>query len=146
MNYKLGLGIVREMVRVKSMPGDGNCLFWALGYFYDISGPRLRSLLVQHMKMHRNIKINGVDFKDWIKWSEDLSYDQYIRNLENGLWGGCIEMALFNAITGSAISVWEIHNKNGNKYLKRISIIEGDEKPHCHIVYMNRNHYGVLVA
>ena len=135
---------ITKMVRIKSMPADGDCLFWALGYFYDISGPRLRQMLINHMKTNRNIKLNGIDFSDWIQWSEEISYDQYIRKLERGMWGGYIEMALFNTITGSAITVWEPYQKNGIKYIKKISSIQGDEKPHCHIVYMNRNHYGVL--
>ncbi len=129
------------------MPADGNCLFWALGYFYDISGPDLRETLVQYMKKNKNknIKINDIPFKDWIVWSDGVTYDEYVRRLEKGMWGGAIEMALFNAITGSAISVWEVQKRGTGKILKRITKFDGDDKPHCHIVYINSNHYGVLV-
>lgn len=133
------------MVRIKSMPPDGDCLFWALGYFYDVSGPELRRMIINYMKKNIDIKINGTLFKDWIQWGEGISYEQYIKRLEKGLWGGGIEMSLFNAITGSAISVWQVQSRHGKRVLKRISKFEGDDKPHCHIVYINSNHYGVLI-
>lgn len=129
------------MVRIKSMPADGSCLFWALGWWYDVPGPRLRSMLIDYIASHPSMKINGVALSDWIRWDSDMSLSQYLAALRKGLWGGATEMAIFSSITGSAVSVWEVTSRNK---LKRITHIDGDEVPHCHLVYLNRNHYGVL--
>lgn len=129
-------------MKIRSMPADGDCLFWALGHYYEERGPTLRRILSKYIRQNgKNIRINDTPFSDWIQWSEGISYKDYADHLRDGLWGGALEMALFNAITGSAISVWEPRDKK----LVRIAHFDGDDKPHCHLVYMGRNHYGVLV-
>ncbi len=130
-------------MKIKSMPADGDCLFWALGHYYDISGPDLRKLISRYIRNHsKRVKISGASFDEWIQWSEGITADQYAERLRNGMWGGAMEMAIFNAITGSSISVWKEVSKNT---LKRITRFDGDDNPHCHLVYMGGNHYGVLI-
>jgi len=128
------------MVRVISMPADGNCLFWALGWWYDTSGPALRNIIINFLSKNPDHTIQGAPFRDWIKWETDMEFNQYIIAMQRGEWGGAVEMAIFNALTKSAVSVWEIRDQR----LNRIAHIDGDDKPHCHIVYLNRNHYGVV--
>ncbi len=129
------------MVRVVSMPADGDCLFWALGWWYDVPGPILRNLLIDYLASHPDHKIQGATFRDWIKWETNMDFRQYITEMRRGAWGGALEMSIFNSVTESSVSVWEVRDKRFNRILH----IEGDDKPHCHIVYMNRNHYGVIV-
>ncbi len=130
------------MVRILSMPADGSCLYWALGWWYDVPGPVLRKLLISHIVAHPRMKIHGVPLSDWIQWESDLTLPQYVSAMKQGEWGGTIEMAIFNELTGSAVTVWE---RRPNGRLRKIDHFEGDDRPHCHIVYLNRNHYGVLV-
>ena len=97
-------------------------------------------MLIQFLSEHPEHLVNGTPFKDWLKWETDLDHKQYIIAMQRGEWGGALEMAIFNAVTKAAISVWAIENNR----LRRITHIDGDDRPHCHIVYMNKNHYGVV--
>ncbi len=128
------------MVRVVSMPADGNCLFWALGWWYDVSGPALRNIIIDFLSQHPHHEVQGAPFRDWIRWETDMPFEQYINAMRHGEWGGALEMVIFNALTKSAISVWEIRDNR----LHRIAHIDGDDKPHCHLVYLNRGHYGIV--
>ncbi len=130
------------MPRVLSMPADGSCLFWALGYYYDVQGPDLRRMLASYVGAHPDLLISGVRLQDWVRWELNMSLQDYVRALRQGQWGGAVDMAVFNSITGSAISVWV---RDGDRY-RRIVHFDGDEKPHCHLVYLNASHYGVFTS
>lgn len=124
------------------MPADGSCLFWALGHYYDVRGPELRRMLASYVERHPDLPINGAPLKDWVKWELDISIKQYVAALRNGHWGGAVDMAVFSSITGSAVSVWI---RDGDRF-RRVAHFDGDDRPHCHLVYINSNHYGVFVS
>lgn len=128
-NQLLSLGLV-----LKQIPGDGNCLFRALGD--QISGSphdhfKHREEVVRYMLDHRD------DFEPFVE--DDISFDEHLRNLsEVGTFAGNDSIVAFAKLHNITVVIhqlnkplWQIHGGvGGSPGLK-----EG------HISYHNGDHY-----
>jgi len=128
-NQLLGLGLF-----LKQIPGDGNCLFRALGD--QLTGNpqdhyKHREEVVQYMLDHR------ADFEPFVE--DDISFDNHTRNLaEIGTFGGNDSIVAFARLHNLTVVIhqlnkplWQIHGgDNGSPGLKE-----------AHISYHNGDHY-----
>jgi len=128
-NQLLGLGLV-----LKQIPGDGNCLFRALGD--QLTGHpqdhyKHREEVVRYMLDHR------ADFEPFVE--DDISFDNHTRNLADiGTFGGNDSIVAFARLHNLTVVIhqlnkplWQIHGgDNGSPGLKE-----------AHISYHNGDHY-----
>jgi len=128
-NQLHALGLV-----LKQIPGDGNCLFRALGdqltgNSYDHLNHR--SDVVRYMLEHRD------DFEPFVE--DDITFDEHVRNLsEAGTFGGNDSIVAFARLHNLTVVIhqlnkplWQIHGgRDGSPGLKE-----------AHISYHNGDHY-----
>jgi len=119
---------------LKQIPGDGNCLFRALGDQLDgNAGDHLhhRTSSVNYMRQHRD------DFEPFVE--DDISFDTHLASLaENGTFGGNDSIVAFARLHDLTIVIhqlnkplWQIHGGVGGK--------PGSHE--LHISYHNGDHY-----
>jgi len=123
---------------VKDVPGNGNCLFEAIGRSLGVPAADLRELVVSFLKIPgQTLKKEPIT-----AWVTDL--DDYIKKISrNGFWGGGIEMGIIAQIFHRRILVYTRDHKNGkllaeyipdNEYFKGINVL-----------YVGGNHYMQLI-
>lgn len=130
LNNQLGtLGL-----SLKQIPGDGNCMFRALGDQLDGSDQDHmghRGAVVQYMRQHRS------DFEPFVE--DDISFDSHLSSLsENGTFGGNDSIVAFARLHDCTVVIhqlnkplWQIHGgRNGSP-----------GKHEVHISYHNGDHY-----
>eukprot|EP00088_Acartia_fossae_P061061 TRINITY_DN732_c0_g1_i11.p1 TRINITY_DN732_c0_g1~~TRINITY_DN732_c0_g1_i11.p1 ORF type:complete len:387 (-),score=72.24 TRINITY_DN732_c0_g1_i11:409-1569(-) len=133
-NQLLGLGL-----SLKIIPGDGNCLFRALGdqldgNFHDHL--HHRKSVVEYMLEHRD------DFEPFVE--DDISFDQHIRNLsEPGTFGGNDSLVAFARLHNLTIV---IHQLDKPAWQVQYSPADGggtsdNRSRELHISYHNGDHY-----
>lgn len=130
LNTQLGtLGLT-----LKQIPGDGNCLFRALGdQLFGDSNDHLihRTQVVTYMRQHRD------DFEPFVE--DDLSFDAHLSSLaENGTFAGNDSIVAFARKHNLTVVIhqlnkplWQIHGGPGGS--------PGESE--VHISYHNGDHY-----
>jgi len=130
LNTQLGiLGLT-----LKQIPGDGNCLFRALGdQLHGNSDDHLihRTQVVCYMRQHRD------DFEPFVE--DDLTFDQHLSSLaENGTFAGNDSIVAFARKHNLTVVIhqlnkplWQIHGGPGGS--------PGNSE--VHISYHNGDHY-----
>jgi len=126
-NQLLGLDL-----SLKIIPGDGNCLFRALG-------DQLDGNIHEHM-LHRQDVVqfmtdNRDDFEPFVE--DDISFDEHIRNLsESGTFGGNDSIVAFSRLHDLTVVIhqlnkplWQVHSEGVNR------------NKELHISYHNGDHY-----
>jgi len=119
---------------LKQIPGDGNCLFRALGDQLDgNAGEHLhhRTSSVNYMRQHRD------DFEPFVE--DDISFDAHLASLaENGTFGGNDSIVAFARLHDVTVVIhqlnkplWQIHGGVGGT--------PGSQE--VHISYHNGDHY-----
>eukprot|EP00092_Neocalanus_flemingeri_P049015 GFUD01056189.1.p1 GENE.GFUD01056189.1~~GFUD01056189.1.p1 ORF type:complete len:370 (+),score=100.12 GFUD01056189.1:47-1156(+) len=119
---------------LKQIPGDGNCLFRALGDQLDgNAGDHLhhRTNAVNYMRQHRE------DFEPFVE--DDISFDSHLASLaENGTFGGNDSIVAFARLHDLTVVIhqlnkplWQIHGGVGGN--------PGSQE--VHISYHNGDHY-----
>jgi len=128
-NQLISLGLV-----LKPIPGDGNCLYRALGDQLEGTPDvhmKHREDVVQYMLAHRE------DFEPFVE--DDISFDQHIRNIsEVGTFGGNDSIVAFARLHDLTVVIhqldkplWQIHGgREGAPGQKE-----------AHISYHNGDHY-----
>ncbi len=83
----------------QKVPGDGHCLFHAVGLYLDQDAAFLRRIISAHMEY------NFDDFKLY-REGTDEDFRKYIENIRNGTeWGDHIEIEIIQRITNRAIII-----------------------------------------
>ena len=130
LNTQLGtLGLT-----LKQIPGDGNCLFRALGdQLHGNSNDHFlyRTKVVNYMKQHRE------DFEPFVE--DDISFDSHLSSLaENGTFAGNDSIVAFARLHDITVVIhqlnkplWQIHGGKGG----------GAGRSEVHISYHNGDHY-----
>ena len=100
------------------MLGDGCCLFQALVYGCEGSTSQakviaLRSQIAKTMLEHPQMDIAGTSIAEWIWRDSGLEIKEYVTRLENGAWGGGVEMAAFARATGRSVRVYTTIGRSG---------------------------------
>ena len=127
-NQLLSLGLT-----LKIIPGDGNCLFRALG-------DQLNGDIHKHMK-HRGdvvqfMKDNRDDFEPFVE--DDISFDDHLRNLSQPCtFGGNDSIVAFARLHDLTVVIhqldkplWQVFSEEG-----------GNRNKEIHISYHNGDHY-----
>lgn len=119
---------------LKQIPGDGNCLFRALGDQLDGSAQdhmEHRASVVQYMRQHRD------DFEPFVE--DDISFDSHLASLaDQGTFGGNDSIVAFARLHCCTVVIhqlnkplWQIHGgRNGSPGSQEV-----------HISYHNGDHY-----
>lgn len=117
---------------LKLIPGDGNCLFRALGDQLDGNSEdhmKYRQEVVQFMKDHRD------DFEPFVE--DDISFDQHLQNLSNvGTFGGNDSIVAFARLYDLTVVIHQL-----NKPLWQVFSEGGNRGKELHISYHNGDHY-----
>lgn len=130
--------------KVHDVPGDGNCLFSALGKSLGSSAQQLRKTAVEWASVPGQ-KLNGELVSDWIQWNFGVTSSQYLSHLSrNGIWGGANEMSFLANALGIVICVFERSKTNSKQAIKTYEFVP-DTKPEnlraiC-VLYTGNNHY-----
>jgi len=118
------------------MPGDGNCMFHSISYGLKISHKELREKVVKFIIENPSFKINDTKLKDWIFWSENITYKEYAKKMsKNGIWGGGIELSIISHIYNVSICVLQ-NGKVISKFLKSNKLIFLSYVGNCHYNYL----------
>jgi len=128
-NQLLSLGLV-----LKQIPGDGNCLFRALGDQLE-GNPhqhlRHREDVVQYMLNHRP------DFEPFVE--DDISFGEHIRNLsEPGTFGGNDSIVAFARLHNLTVV---LHQLNSPLWQVHGGVNASPGIREAHISYHNGDHY-----
>ena len=104
-----------------NVPGDGSCLFHAIGLQVWLKGKSLKSLVISIIERSSHLLLHEQPIKDWIAWDLNLSPQEYAKKLKEGMWGGSIETTILASLLNIPIFVYEPKGL----YCKRIA----DSKP-----------------
>lgn len=126
--------------KIYNMPGDGNCLFHSLGKAFKKSHIEMRNTIIGFIERKPKYKISDARIKDWIKWENNLSWRKYVSYMLNqGTWGGALEIQLCSEIFNTNIVVLE-RGKNDGKF-NIISKFLRNKGRIVFLVYEGRCHY-----
>lgn len=128
--------------KIQDVPGDGNCLFSAIGKSMNKSASELRKLSVEWASIP-NQKMNNVLVKDWIEWNFSMSPEVYLKKLsDDGFWGGANEMSILSNALNIAIIVFEKSDVTTAKKMYQFLPDQAslDTKAIC-VLYTGGNHY-----
>jgi hypothetical protein len=138
---------------IEDVPGDGTCLFHAIGKFFNLGGHNLRRATADFISNNLDLKMHDQTLRDWIQWDYDKPAENYAIDLKNGTWGGALEITVIASLLKVPIYVY-VRSANGK--VKRIS----DSKPenlfpsfavnHSHkficLLYERKSHYMMIHA
>jgi hypothetical protein len=106
--------------KVHDVPGDGNCLFSALGRSLGVSAAHLRQTAVSWASTPGQ-KLNGELVRDWIEWNFGVPSSKYLEHIShNGIWGGANEMSFLANALGIVICVFEKSKTNSRQAINRV--------------------------
>jgi hypothetical protein len=83
-----------EAWSVVRTPGDGSCLFHAVGIAAGAPAAELRAVAADAVYDYADAEFNGASLRQWIQWETGLAPDQYSKRMAAGEWGGQIELFL----------------------------------------------------
>jgi hypothetical protein len=130
--------------KVYDVPGDGNCLFSALGKSLDISASNLRHIAVQWAKTPGQ-KMNGELVENWIEWNFGVSSQQYLNHISTeGIWGGANEMSFLSNALNIIICVYEKSSTHSSKAIKKYEFTPDTKNSNTRsvcVLYTGGNHY-----
>lgn len=116
--------------QVVDVPGDGSCMYHAIGLSLHQSGQSLRALLARHMREHPDFLLNAVPLSDWISWQEGgLDVAQYAARVQSNQWGGALEQALIARLFGRPILVF-VRDPSGGQASNHQAVRVSTALPH----------------
>jgi hypothetical protein len=101
---------------VTDVPGDGKCMYHAIGLPLKIKGHVLNYLVIHFIEHNPDTLLHGQSIKNWIYWDENVSTKTYIHKLKQGQWGGALEATILASLFNVPIFVYSPKNK----FCKRI--------------------------
>ena len=135
---------------VTDVPGDGTCMYHAIGLPLKISGHVLRKLVTEYIIHNPDSLLHDQSIRNWILWDRNISVEKYVEKLKSGQWGGALEATILASILNIPIFVYS--PKSG--LCKRISESRPDKTilsinikvpPYICVLYTG-NHYMSLNA
>jgi hypothetical protein len=150
------------IARSEDVPGDGLCLFHALGRPFGVPGQHMVASVIDFVENNADLTMHGTSIRQWIEWYADCSVDEYIQRLRAGMWGGALETTIIASLTGLPVYVYspsesiahtctritdalpdlELHQSGGANPLAHMKT---DSKFLC-LLYIGRSHYECLWA
>lgn len=95
------------VARAVDVPGDGTCMFHAIGKQIDFNGHLLRKLVTDFIRRFPDYKLHDQTIRDWIMWDLELSPEEYSKRLEHGQWGGALETTILSSLLRIPIFIYE---------------------------------------
>ena len=130
--------------KLHDVPGDGNCLFSALGKSLGKSAAQLRQTAVNWASVPGQ-KLNGELVSDWIEWNFGVKSNTYLEHISrNGIWGGANEMSFLANALGTVICVFERSKTNSRQAIKTYEFFPDVKPPNVRaicVLYSGNNHY-----
>lgn len=140
-NHIYSIAIARDV------PADGTCLFHAMSLPFNLNGTELRSFIAKYIEKNASTKeLHGQLIETWIEWDKNIKKDDYTNSLENGLWGGALEITLFSSFIGKPIFVYEpTENKNCSLITEtypdtNLQLFKTNIE-YIALLYVNKSHY-----
>lgn len=134
--------------KLYDVPGDGNCLFSAIGKSIGISAKQLREMAVA-WAYKPGQKMNGELVEHWIEWNFGVSAHQYLSHLSReGVWGGANEMSFISNALNIIICVYEKSNPGSSQATKKYEFIPDTKNEQTRavcVLYTGGNHYMQIV-
>jgi len=136
---------------VQDVPGQGNCLFEAIGRSANISASVLRRAAVQWMLVP-NRTLHGEKIDNWVEWNTGQTLQRYASSISrDGEWGSGIELAVISSLLNCAILVYE--KQSNTQQAVKISefLPDGSDEqskgalPTLAVLYVNRSQYMQLI-
>jgi len=133
-----------------NVPGDGTCMFHAVGYALKLNGHGLRKLVVDYIANNKDSYLHETALKDWILWDKNMTIETYVHHLRRGMWGGALETTILASLLKTPIFVYEPKGKlcvrisESRPDTQIISI--GKSLDYICILYTGKNHYMALVT
>lgn len=133
------------------VPGDGTCMFHAIGNQVNFDGHSLRSLVAKFIKKFPDYKLHDQSIRNWIEWDLEISPETYSKKLENGYWGGALETTILSSflrlpifiykpkLNGMCIRIAEARPDQDFPKLKSTTTL-----PFICLLYVNNSHYMIL--
>lgn len=81
-------------LRLWRAPGDGSCMFHAVGRHTGHSVEALRTLSSNLVRQRAHHDMNGMQLEQWIQFETGLDVDAYARAIHSHMWGGLLELTL----------------------------------------------------
>lgn len=134
--------------RILRQPGDGACLFHALGC---LSRPPktaavVRAEIIAFLRAHGEREVQGIALSKWIYWESRLSMAEYCARMSraNG-WGGAIEISVYSLMNSTPVEVYE----RRGAFFRRIAHVVHEtateqQQPVVHLLYSGRSHYDAM--
>ena len=110
------------------VPGDGNCMFHAVGVPMKKNADSLRKVVCDTIESNADSLVHGVSVRQWIEWDGSSSVEQYVRRMRTKMWGGAFELTLLSSILGIPLYVYS--PDSGHK-CKRIAEVLPDFELHA---------------
>lgn len=134
--------------KLYDVPGDGNCLFSAIGKSIGFSAKQLREMAVAWAKSPGQ-KMNGELVENWIEWNFGVSAHQYLSHLSReGVWGGANEMSFICNALNIIICVYEKSNPGSSQATKKYEFVpdtKNEKTLAVCVLYTGGNHYMQIV-
>lgn len=131
--------------KVKDVPGDGNCMFHAIGRSLNLSAGELRAIAI-NWASQQGQKLNGELVSDWIQWNFNMPAAQYLQQLSrNGTWGGASEMGFLVNALNIIICVFEVSGQNQAKKKYEFFPDVRNENTKAVCILYTGNHYMQIV-
>ena len=134
-------------------PGDGSCLFHALGYGLDgqVTAQDLRHRLLDYLERHPFDTLAGDTLEEWVRWDTGSTVAAYVARMRGGTaWGGGVEIAICTLLFPSAqINVYEpVREFPSTRMFWMVAQFGSLDAPQfvIHLLYRGRAHYDSLVG
>lgn len=122
---------------VRDVPGNGNCLFEAIGRQIKVSSQELRDLTVQFLRVP-NQTLQGEPVSTWVN-----NVDEYTAKMSRqGTWGGGIEIAVISNMFHRKIHVYKENGKSGDLIAEFIP--KEYHNLDLYVLFCGNNHYKIL--
>ena len=135
---------------VKTIPGDGNCLFRALSYVITGSQRQhfqIRRLIVEHLRTEENC-IHLIP-----NYITDDTIEEYIQRTlmdRAGRWGSTAKMLVLAHMVGANVASFNTHDEHYHVLSPGVIDCEeypqDDSRPTIYVAYTHGNHFNVVLS
>ena len=142
-----------DAFRILRQPGDGACLFHSLAC---LSRPPtiaavVRARVVEYMRRHADLEVQGVALSQWIDWESRMDMDEYCARMSRSdRWGGAIEISVYSLMNSTPVEVYE----RRGLFLRRIAHVSHEQTATANttdetstvvrLLYSGRSHYDAM--
>ena len=149
----MAVSTIREWTAfATNVPGDGKCLFHAIGYAYGFSGGDLKRAVMDFIIKFPDSNLHDVSLRNWILWDSSLTPEKYVERMKRGQWGGSLETGILSSMLKTPIFIYQPKGnlcKRVNEARPDLSIssIELNRQlPYICILWTGKSHYMFLDA